>query len=327
MKTKHLLLAVAALCSLAACDTDIEPRTVIDEYTVSPQYYQNLRDYKASDHSLSWGWFADYATSYSPATRFMGLPDSLDICSLWGGIPSSVEGRVDTKYLPEVEQEMRFVQHTKGTKMVAVFFTRIRTTPLYDKYWIGENDPEKAMICFADSMLRPVFENELDGLDLDYEPEGDPLQDEKMDFFCEYLGKFVGPSASPDNTLTFPDGYTIKGDPTKLLCIDYYSQAPYAGTDPYTNLYVNQTYGGGPGGVPFAGCATEKVIYTENVGDNWNKPNCGRLLDYAAYRTPTGRKGGFGAFFIHRDYVNSGWGMNNYANFRHAIQLQNPAIK
>ena len=89
---------------------------------------------------------------------------------------------------------------------------------------------------------------------------------------------------------------------------------------------MNQTYGGSPGRLPFSGCPTEKVVYTENVGDNWKAAECGKLLTYARYQPATGRKGGFGAFFMHRDYINTGYGCNNYANMRHGIQIQNPAI-
>ena len=98
---------------MVACDTDIENETIVEPYTYSPQYYQNLRDYKAGDHAIAWGWFADYTQQYSPATRFLGLPDSLDICSLWGGIPSDDSTHVDTHYLPDVYR----LFHTKAIKM------------------------------------------------------------------------------------------------------------------------------------------------------------------------------------------------------------------
>jgi hypothetical protein len=117
------------------------------------------------------------------------------------------------------------------------------------------------------------------------------------------------------------------GDSTKLLCIDYYGSAPGDKTNEYTNWYVNQTYGGGPGGLPFPDCPTEKVVYTENVGDHWRSPEAGKLLTYARYQPAKGRKGGFGAFFMHRDYINTGYGCSNYANMRHGIQIQNPAIR
>lgn len=324
---KYIMPLLLIACMFASCDTDVENATVVAPTTYGPQYYKNLRDYKKSDHSIAWGWFADYTQSTSLATRFLGLPDSLDICSLWGGIPSDDSTHVDTHYLPEVYREMKYVQEVKGTRLVVPTIIRIRTRPeFYDSIWVKQNDPQAAMRAYAQDLLRPIFENGLDGIDMDYEPEGDPLSGSNLDYFVEYVGQFVGPMASPDSTFTYPDGFTIKGNPNMLLCIDYYQSAPSSNTNKFTNLYVNQTYGGSPGRVPFSGCPTEKVVYTENVGDNWKAAECGQLLNYARYQPSTGRKGGFGAFFMHRDYINTGYGCSNYANMRHGIQIQNPAI-
>ena len=324
---KYIMPLLLIACMFASCDTDVENATVVAPTTYGPQYYKNLRDYKKSDHSIAWGWFADYTQSTSLATRFLGLPDSLDICSLWGGIPSDDSTHVDTHYLPEVYREMKYVQEVKGTRLVVPTIIRIRTRPeFYDSIWVKQNDPQAAMRAYAQDLLRPIFETGLDGIDMDYEPEGDPLSGGNLDYFVEYVGQFVGPMASPDSTFTYPDGFTIKGNPNMLLCIDYYGSAPSGNTNKFTNWYVNQTYGGSPGRVPFSGCPTEKVVYTENVGDNWKAAECGQLLNYARYQPSTGRKGGFGAFFMHRDYINTGYGCSNYANMRHGIQIQNPAI-
>lgn len=324
---KYIMPLLLIACMFASCDTDVENATVVAPTTYGPQYYKNLRDYKKSDHSIAWGWFADYTQSTSLATRFLGLPDSLDICSLWGGIPSDDSTHVDTHYLPEVYREMKYVQEVKGTRLVVPTIIRIRTRPeFYDSIWVKQNDPQAAMRAYAQDLLRPIFENGLDGIDMDYEPEGDPLTGSNLDYFVEYVGQFVGPMASPDSTFTYPDGFTIKGNPNMLLCIDYYNSAPGSNTNKFTNWYVNQTYGGSPGRVPFSGCPTEKVVYTENVGDNWKDAECGQLLNYARYQPSTGRKGGFGAFFMHRDYINTGYGCSNYANMRHGIQIQNPVI-
>ena len=324
---KYIMPLLLIACMFASCDTDVENATVVAPTTYGPQYYKNLRDYKKSDHSIAWGWFADYTQSTSLATRFLGLPDSLDICSLWGGIPSDDSTHVDTHYLPEVYREMKYVQEVKGTRLVVPTIIRIRTRPeFYDSIWVKQNDPQAAMRAYAQDLLRPIFENGLDGIDMDYEPEGDPLSGGNLDYFVEYVGQFVGPMASPDSTFTYPDGFTIKGNPNMLLCIDYYGSAPSGNTNKFTNWYVNQTYGGSPGRVPFSGCPTEKEDYTENVGDNWKAAECGQLLNYARYQPSTGRKGGFGAFFMHRDYINTGYGCSNYANMRHGIQIQNPAI-
>jgi hypothetical protein len=348
---KYILPVLFIGAMVASCDTDDEAVDVQTPYTVSPQYYQNLRDYKATDHSIAWGWFSDYTTSFSMATRFLGLPDSLDICSLWGGIPTNDSTLADAHYLPEVYKEMKFVQETKGTKMVVPTIIRIHNFhEFYDSIWVAKNNPDSAMHLFANYLLAQIFVAGVDGIDLDYEPEGDPLSGSKMDYFVKYLSKFVGPAASDSNKVvaklgkvrwvnkkttagkdslvkeTYYEDYTIVGDPNKLLCIDYYSDPPSEETLPYTNWYVNQTYGGDPGGKPFYSCPISKVVFTENVGDHWKDAECGKLLTYARYKPESSHKGGFGAFFMHRDYINTGYGCLNYANMRHGIQIQNPAI-
>lgn len=114
---KYLLTAIATGSLMSACNTDIESLTIQKPLTYDDQYYQNLRDYKASDHEIAFGWFAQYGAQNSAAVRFMGLPDSLDICSMWGGIPA--------KENTEIWEEIRFVQKVKGTKMLCVAITRI----------------------------------------------------------------------------------------------------------------------------------------------------------------------------------------------------------
>ena len=99
---------------VASCDTDDEePYGYKLHYTVSPQYYQNLRDYKATDHSIWLGVVLRLHDKFLYGYSFSGLPDSLDICSLWGGIPTNDSTLADAHCLPEVNKEMKFVQETK----------------------------------------------------------------------------------------------------------------------------------------------------------------------------------------------------------------------
>ena len=62
--------------AFASCDTDIENKEIEKPYTYSDLYYQNLRDYKKSDHSIAFGWFAQYGAENSMGVRFMGLPEA-----------------------------------------------------------------------------------------------------------------------------------------------------------------------------------------------------------------------------------------------------------
>jgi hypothetical protein len=326
MKTKIfiLLFILGAGLTAVSCSNDIESETIQKPYTYSDLYYQNLRDYKASDHSIAFGWFADYTQHHSLALRFMGLPDSLDICSLWGGIPCLNPNDSDAFCDTIAYNEMRYVQKTKGTKMVVPTIIRIEDgvkygnkdfyklfRHSYDDATLSDDDAlamrHKALELYADYLLRPILEYDLDGIDLDYEPEGDRLSGENMDYFVKYIAKFVGPDSASANK-------------DKMLIIDYYSAQPSSNTLRYTSYYVNQTYGGFPGET-CAGAPYEKMIYTENIGDNWQTG--GQLLTYAKWQPATGRKGGFGAFYMHRDYNLD----PPYKYMRMGIQLQNPAIR
>ena len=78
-KIKILFSTIALATTIASCNTDVENLQIQKPYTYSDKYYENLREYKKSDHAISFMWFADYTASHSAGLRFLGLPDSLDI--------------------------------------------------------------------------------------------------------------------------------------------------------------------------------------------------------------------------------------------------------
>jgi hypothetical protein len=331
MKTIKYLLALVALIGLAAsCDTDIEAETIQKPYTYSDLYYQNLRDYKASDHSISFGWFAQYGAQNSMAVRFMGLPDSLDICSLWGGIPA--------KENTDIWEELRFVQKVKGTKMLVVAITRIDAETdekeFKQAYLAAKQLPageertaalNRSIEMYAEYFLDQVFGNDLDGFDADNEPEGDFLDGSNFIYFMQHLAKYMGPN--PDITKEerlklIQERYGKEATDTgKMLCVDGKSVSALA---PVCNYFFQQTYGSTPGSV--SGWPNEKVVYCANVGDTWQSATVGSLYTYARYQPATGRKGGFGAFFIHRDYNVHENNPYPYKRIRECIQIQNPAV-
>jgi hypothetical protein len=300
MKTKIFILLFLLTAGIAiSCDNDVESLKIQKPYTYSDLYYQNLRDYKASDHSIAFGWFADYTQHHSLAIRFMGLPDSLDICSLWGGIPT-LSTKDTLAFCDTVAyNEMWYVRKVKGTKMVVPTIIRIANFPQFSKDSVGVN-------AFGDYLVNMVLDHNLDGADLDYEPEGDWLTGEPMSWLIKHMAEKLGPKSCNPNT---------------LLIIDYYSETPPSDTEPYVNYYVRQAYGSNAsqGMIP-SWCPNEKYVFTENIGDNWQTG--GTMLQQAAWQPATGRKGGFGAFYMHRDY-----NLNPpYKTMREGIQLQNPAI-
>ncbi|MDO4164286.1 MAG: glycoside hydrolase family 18 [Bacteroides sp.] len=330
MKAIKYLIALAAFAGLAvACDTDIESETIQKPYTYSDLYYQNLRDYKASDHSIAFAWFAQYGQQNSPAIRFMGLPDSLDICSMWGGIPA--------KENTDIWEEIRFVQKVKGTKMLVVAITRIDAETDEKDFKIAYNEAKameageereaalyKAVEMYAEYFLDQVFENDLDGFDADYEPEGDFLDGEYFLHFMNHLAKYMGPNPNitkEERLALIQERYgKDETDTDKMLCVDAPGDAL---SDLYDicNYYFKQAYGGGTS----SNWPIEKVVFCCNMGDNWQE-SMAEMYTQARYQPTTGRKGGFGAFFIHRDYNVHENNPYPYKRFRECIQIQNPAI-
>ncbi|MCD0488699.1 glycoside hydrolase family 18 [Pedobacter sp. MC2016-14] len=342
MKTKLFkLLLICCAAFLMSCEKQNTPKALnlLKPYTYSEQYYTNLRAYKKSKHQVFYGWFAAYANkegvtaeykkSASWGEHFAGLPDSLDFCSLWMGIPSLRENDKLSTYNPIAYNEMREVMVKKGTKMLIPEITRIAKYPQFEK-----NDAGIQM--YADYLVNMVFEYDLDGLDLDYEPEGDWIQGANFLKMVEIIGKSIGPKSSR---------------PDKYLIIDYYTQLPVAGVEPYINYLVNQSYTQGTtsSSATFlqgrynsvaSWCPTSKFIVTENFGDwyaNGGSPfteadgntltTGGRrmysLEGMARWNPTQGKKAGFGAFYFDRDY-NSG---DPYSTVRRSIQIANPAVR
>ncbi len=379
MKKSIIISALVLILGAAFSCTEPEALNLQPEYKYTDAYYEALRAYKKSDHSICYLWFADYGVPSSPAYRFAGIPDSVDVVSLWGGIPK--EGTLDRKEMYEMREK-------KGTKIVGVKIIRLaHTTYLPDwalkievptymngyednkgytetyqltyderiaagdsetiaaaaaesearmagtraliadmnanpsrtlKEGTTEENPEwvypEWCIYAAESIMDEIREHDLDGYDLDYEPEGDALSGEKMRTFLQYLSQYIGP-ASPN--------------PEMILAVD--GNQPPAGTENLCTYWIAQSYGQTLSDSRFnrEGWKNSQLIFTENIGDYW--ASGGNMLQQAAFQPSTGgRKGGFGAFHGQRDYNTTDSGANKdvpYGNLRKAIQLQNPAVK
>lgn len=316
-KIKTLCSAFALAGALYSC-TDIENVEIQKPYTYSDKYYEDLRAYKASKHQISFMWFSDYTSSHSMGIRFMGLPDSLDICSLWGGIPNP-------KDYPLVYEEMRFCQKVKGMKMTYVTFPGVSHLE-----WVMKHPEEERVKVYGDSLLRIVYNNDLDGMDLDYEIQGDWMHGANFVKLIEYLGQYIGPKGKDPNKLLIVDGWPIDGGYEYLSYFIAQAYQSYGAQD-LQNRY-NQ--------VAAHGLPPERYIVTENMGDYFSTGGTpfteadgntvsgmgGQLysLEGMARWNPTqGKKGGFGAFYGQRDYGNT----PPYKYFRYGIQVQNPSVK
>ena len=415
MKKAIIALALAALAigSFSRCTVEPMPMDLQPAYQYTDDYYAALRAFKESDHAISYIFFGDYGTPYSPAFRFMGIPDSVDVVNLWGGFPKP--GTLD-------HMEMNKMRKLKGTKVVACKIIRLApsNTNYFAQSWAkqakipvfmdaydatygvqydanyetvyestyarliseGKSEADAAAeaastaadaaapaaesaamaagitalradmnahpvrtlvsgseqdgtaeyeypewcVFAADHLLMEVWENDLDGYDLDWEPEGDALDGDRFLTFLQYLAQYIGPMSE---------------DPSKLLIIDrntrFMNGPQYA---KYCNYWIHQKYGGTGGASmttdndypltddPSTGWVNSQIIVCENVGDTWTTG--GRVEEFAAFNPSAGgRKGGFAAFHGQRDYNTTESGANKdmpYGHIRRAIQIQNPAV-
>lgn len=345
----NVVIAAGMAAMLPGCDTSTEELDLQPAYKYNTQeYYANLRAFKDNmkNREISWVWFADYSQNTSPGFRFSGLPDSLDIISLWGGIPDPVKN-------PVAYKEMWEMRRDKGTKLLLVSFTRIFENEKYAEYGLTRDDvisQKKTIdptgtyadwiVLYAEDLLGQVFDNNLDGLDLDYEPEaGDEVTygftSANMVLFVKYVSQFIGPK-SPN--------------PHLLFCVDYYGRNPSAEINDYVDYFVKQAYtqsgnDARPKDSDMGGHPTQKVILTENMGLMWNAGfelgsyvyrEGGVSPLHAAFKPSStvalygGRKGGFGMFMCQRDYniKTTGHKYNDYPyqTLRECIQIQNPAM-
>lgn len=348
MKFKAISLsALPVLLLFVASCTKEKALTIQEPYTYDEQYHANLRAYKKTNHTLCFGWYADYRNGsgyLDPASwglRIKGLPDSMDIVSLWSGIPKNDTSDRDS-YGPVAYADMHYVRDVKGTRFVAPTIVRMdHVITLRDgtQYDLSQNKNDAGIEVYSQYLVDQVIDNDIDGVDLDYEPAGDWLQGDNFTKMVQYIGKFFGPKGSM---------------PGKLLIIDFYSQVPPTATGEYADYFIRQAYSQGTGGIQTAANLQNyynavqaavppgKFIVTENLGDfsenggtpfteangNLYTTDGSRMysLEGMARWNPTqGKKAGFGGFYFNRDYY-SKTGVPYY-NMRRCIQIANPAIR
>lgn len=306
--------------SLTSCDTDIEKIDVQDPYKYDAQYYKNLRDFHNSDHEISYCYYSSWSYSQSPNSygqRFIGLPDSLDIINLWEDVVTKEKYPVayaDMKYCQEVRGQ-KFVMHGDASHYNHQFWYRDENLNIDESRVINLKDidasglsREEAIRAYARWAVDTVVKCELDGVDFDY--EGWNNQD--MIWVADECNKYFGPEGKW---------------PEKLFIIDFFGGSPN-GCDDVTDYFVRQAYSWqigfqtGNSGRPY-----EKLVLCESTGaEAANGGKDGAMVrQYAAFEPASGRKGGFGAFYIDYNYQSTS-GIP-YKEFREAIQIQNPAIK
>lgn len=264
-----LMLALMAGSQVACSDwTEVEHKD-IDRHLVeadnamkeaNDKYYENLRAYKNTDHSLTFGWFAAWSANGPGSTYLSQLPDSTDIAALWGE-------KLWAHPTEDMLADLKYAQEVKGLKVVTaclLFDIGKGITPDVPKdfaekhpdipanqhwerwskgYWGWEDGNEEAIMKsiekYANALCDTIFKFGYDGFDLDAEPNyAQPFQTRKemwipetrMFHFFETMAKRIGPMAETEEGRK------------KILIVDGEPDWFPAKYGPYMNYFVLQTY-------------------------------------------------------------------------------------
>ncbi|WP_407506168.1 glycoside hydrolase family 18 [Elizabethkingia miricola] len=331
-----IIMAALISCALIIFGCTAENRPEPQNIDLPPQnseaYYANLRAYKKSPHQVAFGWYGSSGLSNlepSMERRWMGLPDSLDIISMWSGFPE--------KDSPGYK-EMRFVQEIKGTKIVRVSFSDdvFFNNEIKDfKATYFDNQTKEKLKEGFDKIAKIVYDDitskGLDGVDFDHEPNycgcntwQITKNKENFGLFIDALGKYFGRIAKTG----------------KMLLIDGEIDQVPTNAGRHVDYAVTQSYGSSSSSIlqsrydAISSWATpDRYIITENFESLWktggvdfNDPVNGKIpsLYGMAHWNPTqGSKGGTGSYHIEYDYGN----YPGYKYTRKMIQIMNPAPK
>lgn len=323
MKKAILHIALSALVAggLFACSdwTEPEPRNYFEPKSES--YYAALRDYKKSDHQVTFGWFGNWtATGTSLRGSLMGLPDSVDFVSMWGNWHS---------LSPEKKEDLRQVKTQKGTKVLMCFIVANvgdQTTPadvrdnwrengfaseeaaVHDFWGYVQGDEEKmeaAVRKYARSLVDTIDKYNWDGFDFDYEanygasgniagpasgdtgnPDTNRASRPNFKIFVDELSKYLGPKSGTGRLLVI-DGEPQNMHPDSRDCFDYYIIQAYSSTgDSDLDTRYTKLLKGLEATTPeLIKMVSNRLIYCENFEEVGYAAQGGRLN----YRTREGQ--------------------------------------
>lgn len=193
-------------------------------------YYAALREYKKNpDHKIVYGWFRSEmwkAIDSEPGSFLFNLADSIDVVSIWGGIPQEF-GEDDPRW-----KDLKLAQEVKGLKVLLCWQTGRSGlglpggAPAFDKRHEGKNSVEKAK-AYAQELTEHIKRLNLNGYDIDWEPTvgdhnrrecanlykncDDPSGDSSAPIraFITEMGKNFGPKAT--------SGYNPRNSGTMFL--------------------------------------------------------------------------------------------------------------
>ena len=300
-KLLYIIFGVMGALMFIQCSdwTEMEPKFTEPVNINGEDYYKALREYKKSDHPIVFGWYSEWTgTGTNMNNQLRGIPDSMDIVSLWGGAFNLTEaqksdlkevrekkglrvlycqhitdiGRSHTPASVENDFIVDGVQYNSKDEAMAAYWG------WYGNYGdTSEEGQEKAIRKYARVIIDSINKYNYDGFDIDYEPnygnKGNIVDDDdRMFIFVDELGKHFGPKSGTGKLLII-DGepQSIKNRPDVGPYFDYFIiQAYKPGND--NNLDKRLIDGGvaGPGLVQTYGSVmseeqiTKMTIMTEN---------------------------------------------------------------
>lgn len=295
MKKNHLFAAayLLFLMALTGCESWTDPSAEVLPETIyhdplTPEQEAALIDYKNSDHKIFYAW-----VNYSPETpsmqsRLTGIPDSLDIVSFFTGYVDNEQNRRDVKFL----------QERRGTKVLVTMWPE----PYFSIGKPGFNNLDSMKI-YAKNLVDSIYKWNLDGFDLDYEPNfgGEMYSEKMMRTFIDVMSEYFGPKCKEENKVNGKH---------KLLVVDgEWLDAAYADRFDY---FVGQAYS-----------ITSKYDLNSRLQDGWEDnakgfPDDKRIFcEWTSKVGNTFGSGGVGYSYYDKDFnyevIPSLWGMAHYA--------------
>lgn len=254
---KLLYTVLAAMLSLTfiQCSdwTEMTPKFSEPYNSHGDDYYEALRAYKKTDHSVTFGWFSGWTGQGDNMNNMLrGIPDSMDIVSIWG----------DPFNLSEAQKsDLQEVREKKGTRVLycqhITDLGRSMTPPEVQNdfivngtqynslaeamaaYWgwygnsgdTSEAGIEAAIRKYARVIIDSINKYGYDGFDIDYEPNygyGGNISSypSRMHILLDELSKEFGPKSGTGRILMV-DGepQTLNAESGPLL--DYYTIQAY----------------------------------------------------------------------------------------------------
>ncbi len=359
---KHLLYiaCIAILGITFSCSdwTEMEPLN-FDKPEPTDEYYAQLRAYKNTDHPIAFGWYGAWSgVGASLYTSLAGIPDSVDVVSIWGNPYGLSEAQ---------KADLKYCQEVKGTKfMTCCLLGSIGkgcTPPEVTANWAengfsSADEAEKAFWGYSDGAAEELYEKAIrkyanaicdsidkynyDGFDIDFEPnfgaKGDLVKNNaRMKIFVEELSKRVGPNSGTDKILAVDGEPQSMPKETGKLFTYFIVQAYYSTGDSDLDSRLNRTIRNFEGNLTAEEVAKKYVVtedfekggYATNGGREGFKDRDGNtmpsLLGMARWQPiingEKAQKGGIGTYHMEYDYNN----VPEYKWLRQGIQIMNPS--